>query len=421
MTLRHLVGAEHGDLALVRRTDERLGWLGLLLIFLKLGSTSFGGPVAHLGYFRGEFVERRKWLDERSYADIVALCQFLPGPASSQTGIAIGILRGGIAGGLAAWLGFTLPSALAMIGFGYGVVALGAVGEAPWLHGLKIVAVAVVAQAVWAMARSLTPDRPRASLAVGAALLALFLPGAIGQIGAIALGGLVGWRLLPAVEADRPAPASLGIAIDKRLAISMLVLFALLLLGLPSLAAATGDHTTELVARFYRTGALVFGGGHVVLPLLASAVVAPGWVSQDVFLAGYGAAQAVPGPLFTFAAYLGTVMQPQPNGWAGGALCLLAIYLPSFLLLLGILPFWDGLRRRPAVQSSLKGVNAAVVGLLLAALYNPVWVSTIRAPADFALALVAFLLLVFWRMPPWMVVLLGALGAAALARLQTGA
>src|SRR4051812_2678928 len=341
----------------MRPSSGRTGWLGLFLVFLKLGSTSFGGPVAHFGYFRGEFVERRKWLDERSYADIVALCQFLPGPASSQTGIAIGMLRGGLAGGFAAWLGFTLPSALAMIAFAYGVARLGAIGEAPWLHGLQIVAVAVVAQAVWGMARSLAPDRPRASLAVAAALLMLFLPGAMGQIGAIAAGALIGWRLLPAGETG--APAALGIAIDRRLSLAMLVLFGLLLAGLPVIAAASGDHALELVARFYRTGALVFGGGHVVLPLLASAVVEPGWIAEDVFLAGYGAAQAVPGPLFTFAAFLGTAMQPAPNGWQGGLLCLLAIYLPSFLLLVGILPFWDGLRRRPAVQSALKGVNAA--------------------------------------------------------------
>jgi chromate transporter len=397
----------------MRPSSGGTGWLGLFLVFLKLGSTSFGGPVAHLGYFRAEFVERRKWLDERSYADIVALCQFLPGPASSQTGIAIGMLRGGLAGGVAAWLGFTLPSAAAMIAFAYGMARLGAIGEAPWLHGLQIVAVAVVAQAVWGMARTLAPDRARASLAVAAALLMLFLPGALGQIGAIAAGALIGWRLLPAGETA--PPAALGIALDRRLSFAMLAVFVLLLAGLPVLAAASGDHALELLARFYRTGALVFGGGHVVLPLLASAVVQPGWISQDVFLAGYGAAQAMPGPLFTFAAFLGTAMQPPPNGWQGGLLCLAAIYLPSFLLLVGILPFWDGLRRRPAVQSALKGVNAAVVGLLLAALYTPIWVTTIRAPRDFALGLVAFLLLAIWRVQPWIVVLLGAFGAAALA------
>ncbi|HEV8016688.1 MAG TPA: chromate efflux transporter [Stellaceae bacterium] len=391
----------------------RGSWLSVFLIFLRLGMTSFGGPVAHLGYFRGEFVERRKWLDEAAYTDIIALCQFLPGPASSQVGITLGILRAGLPGGFAAWLGFTTPSALALIAFGYGVAWLGDITQAPWLHGLKIVAVAVVAQAVWSMARTLCPDRERASMAVGAALLVLALPNALGQIGAILLGAVIGWRLLPG--ATGASSSTIAVRIAKPLAIAALIAFAVLLAGLPLLAAASGDHTIALVDSFYRAGSLVFGGGHVVLPLLQQAVVPPGWIGNDAFLAGYGAAQAVPGPLFTFAAYLGTAMQPAPDGWLGGAVCLLAIYLPSFLLLIGVLPFWDALRRRDGVQAALKGVNAAVVGLLLAALYTPVWTSAILNPADFGVGIAAFLLLAFWRVPPWLVVVFGALAASALA------
>jgi chromate transporter len=387
--------------------------LEVLLAFLRLGVTSFGGPVAHLGYFRSEFVERRKWLEENIYVDIVALCQFLPGPASSQVALTIGTLRAGLPGALAAWLGFTMPSALALIAFAYGVGTLGDASDAAWLHGLKIVAVAVVAQAVWGMARSLCPDKERVTMAIGAALLALAVPSAGGQIGAIVLGGLIGWRLFSGAVVPGATPLVVGIS--RPWSIAALVLFFVLLFGLPLLAAATADHAVALISSFYRSGALVFGGGHVVLPLLQSAVVPPGWIGNDAFLAGYGAAQAVPGPLFTFAAYLGTVMQPGPRGWAGGLLCLAAIYLPSLLLLFGILPFWDGLRRRAAVQAMLKGVNAAVVGLLLAALYSPVWVSAILTQADFALGLLAFLLLAFWRVPPWLVVILGAVGSSVIA------
>lgn len=382
-------------------------------VFLRLGLTSFGGPVAHLGYFRSELVERRRWLDEAHYVDIVALCQFLPGPASSQVGISLGVLRAGLPGALAAWLGFSGPSALAMILFAYGVGSLGDLARVPWLHGLKIVAVAVVANAVWGMARNLCPDRQRASLAVGAALLALAAPSPAGQIGAIVAGGLIGWRLFPAAIAAEPVPLSIRIAPAP--AAAALVLFFVLLFGLPALAAASGSHPAALIASFYRSGALVFGGGHVVLPLLQQAVVPPGWVSNDAFLAGYGAAQAVPGPLFTFGAYLGTVMQPRPNGWAGGLICLAAIYLPSFLLLVGVLPFWDAMRRRHAIRSALTGVNAAVVGLLLAALYTPVWTGAIFTAADFAIGLVAFLLLALWAVPPWLVVIFGAVAAELLA------
>jgi chromate transporter len=401
--------------AIADAAAERHSAWEVLRVFLRLGLTSFGGPVAHLGYFRTELVTRRGWLSEADFVDVVALCQFLPGPASSQTGIVIGALRAGLPGGLAAWLGFSAPSALAMILFAYGVAALGAGADASWLHGLKIVAVAVVAQALWGMARNLCPDKPRATLAVGAAVIALALPSAAGQIGAIALGGLTGWRLLPGHADTDPAP--LRVPIGRRLALGALVVFVALLVGLPLLAAATGDHALALVSSFYRTGALVFGGGHVVLPLLQEAVVLPGWLDNDTFLAGYGAAQAVPGPLFTFAAYLGAAMGPAPHGWAGGVICLVAIYLPSFLLLLGVLPHWDALRRRADMRAALTGVNAAVVGLLLAAFYTPVWTSAILAPRDFGLGLAAFLLLVLWRVPPWLVVVLGAVAAAGLAQL----
>ena len=383
----------------------------VLRVFFRLGCTSFGGPIAHLGYFRAEFVARRRWLDEAHYADLVALCQFLPGPASSQVAVSLGILRAGLAGGVAAWLGFSLPSAIALIAFAAGVGTIGAMHDAAWLAGLRIVAVAVVAQAVSGMARTLCPDRPRATLAVVSAILALAAPGAPGQIGAIALGAVIGWR---AFRAPATAPAGeLGITLSRAFAAPALVAFASLLLGLPFLAGES--HVLALFAAFYRAGALVFGGGHVVLPLLQAAVVPPGWVDNDAFLAGYGAAHAVPGPLFTFAAYLGAVMRPAPHGWRGGLIALVAIYLPSFLLLIGILPFWDALRRNETVRAALRGVNAAVVGVLLAALYTPVWTSAIAGPRDFALALAAFLALVFWRVPPWLVVFAGALGAAALA------
>ncbi|HZK91005.1 MAG TPA: chromate efflux transporter [Stellaceae bacterium] len=394
------------------------GFIEVFPIFLRLGLIAFGGPLAHLGYFRSEFVERRKWLDERAFADIVALCQFLPGPASSQTGLSIGLLRAGLPGGLAAWLGFTTPSAVAMIAFGYGVSRLGDIRDAAWLHGLKIVAVAVVANAVWGMARSLCPDRERATIAVGAAILALALPPSVGQIAAIAAGGLIGWRFLPG-GADAAPHAALAVHLPKSWSLVCAVLFVALMAGLPVLSRAAPraapSHALAEFDAFYRSGALVFGGGHVVLPLLQAEVVPPGWVSNDTFLAGYGAVQAMPGPLFTFSAYLGTVMNQPPNGWLGGVLCLVAIYLPSFLLLIGALPYWDTLRHLGWVQSALRGINAAVVGILLAALYNPVWTSAILGPRDFAIGIVAFLLLALWKLPPWLVVILGAAVTAALA------
>jgi chromate transporter len=384
----------------------------VFMAFLRLGLTSFGGPVAHIGYFHDEFVVRRKWLDERAYADLVALCQFLPGPASSQVGIGIGMSRAGLPGAAAAWIAFTTPSAVALILFGFGVIQFGdAVGFGA-LHGLKVVAVAVVAQAVWTMARSLCPDAKRATLAVLATIGVLAVPSPFVQVGAIVIGGLVGWALL---RADAPTDhVELGVRINRRVAIAALALFFAALFGLPVLAAAFPSQTMALVDSFFRSGALVFGGGHVVLPLLQSEVVPPGWVSNDAFLAGYGAAQAVPGPLFTFAAYLGTVMTGAPNGVTGALICLLAIFASSFLLVIGALPFWDALRRVDAVRNALLGVNAVVVGLLLAALYDPVWTSAILSAADFGLALAAFTLLVFWKTPPWLVVILTALGGWAL-------
>lgn len=386
--------------------------LAVLLVFLRLGLTSFGGPVAHLGYFREEFVVRRKWLDDQSYADLVALCQFLPGPASSQVGLAVGIIQARLLGGLAAWVGFTAPSALLLIAFAFGVEALGGAGEAGWLQGLKIVAVAVVAQAVWGMARTLAPDRPRATMALCAAIIALVWPTSLTQIGIIAVAGLVGWRLLPVAAAARPSP--LRVAVSRRLALGAWALFFGLLVGLPLAQQVLGSPALALFSSFYRAGALVFGGGHVVLPLLQAEVVPPGWVTNDQFIAGYGAAQAVPGPLFTFSAYLGAVRGPLPNGWLGALVALVGIFSPAWLLVLGALPFWDQLRARADVQGALRGINAAVVGILLAALYQPVWTSAIRAPLDVALALAAFGLLVFWRTPPWLVVLLSALAGLVL-------
>ncbi|GJD50237.1 Chromate transport protein [Methylobacterium crusticola] len=383
----------------------------MLGAFLRLGLTSFGGPVAHLGYFREEFVSRRRWLDEAAYADLVALCQFLPGPASSQVGLAIGLSRAGFAGALAAWIGFTLPSAALLVLFSWGTGLLGpALGAGP-LAGLRAAAVAVVALAVLGMMRSLTPDRARASLAVAAALVALALPDTSGQLAAIALGGLAGLAFLR--DGAAPGGSTLPLTVGRRTALAALGLFVLLLAGLPLAAQWSGSPALGVAAGFYRTGALVFGGGHVVLPLLQAQLVPQGLVPGDAFLAGYGAAQAVPGPLFTFAAYLGAVIGGVPMA----ALCLVAIFLPSFLLVVGTLPFWGRLRARPGAQAALRGVNAAVVGLLLAALYDPVWTTGIAGRGDYAIALAAFLLLFLWKAPPWLVVLASA-GAGALAGLR---
>jgi chromate transporter len=389
--------------------------LEVLAVATRLGLTSFGGPVAHLGYFRSEYVVRRRWLDEQTYADVVALCQFLPGPASSQVGIAIGIFRAGLLGGLAAWLGFTLPSATALVLFALGIRGLDLSG-AGWLLGLKIAAVAVVAQAVWGMARTLCPDRERASIAIVAALIVTAWPTAWGQVLVIVVAGLVGLRLLPG-PGDAGAPHA-RVPFGRPLGLAALALFFALLVALPILRYLTGSPVLAVFDGFYRAGALVFGGGHVVLPLLQAEVVPPGWVSNEQFLAGYGAAQAVPGPLFTLAAYLGAVMRPWPTGWLGALVALTAIFLPAFLLVVGTLPFWDALRARPAFRAALRGINAAVVGLLLAALYHPVWTSAIHAPADFALALAAFGLLTLWGAPPWLVVAFAAAGGQTIARLR---
>jgi chromate transporter len=387
--------------------------LEVLLVFLRLGLTSFGGPIAHIGYFRDEFVTRRRWLDEQAYADLVGLCQFLPGPASSQTGFAIGLMRAGYVGGLAAWTGFTLPSALVLLLFAYGVGSLGSPLGSGLLHGLKLVAVAIVAQAVWGMARSLCPDRERASIAAVAAVLILFSTSSVAQIGAIVFGGVIG--LILCRDALPPSGGHVEIPVSRRAGIAALVAFSVLLLGALLLQGRLSLQGFDLFAAFYRSGALVFGGGHVVLPLLREAFVAPGWVGDDAFLAGYGAAQAVPGPLFTFAAYLGAVSNLQPDGIAGAALGLFAIFLPGILVLIGMLPFWDAFRIRPDAQAAMRGVNAAVVGILGAALYNPVWTTSVKEPADLAIALVGFVLLMAWRAPPLVVVLVSALGGIGLA------
>jgi chromate transporter len=443
----------------------------VLWVALRLGLTSFGGPVAHIGYFRAEYVQRRRWVDEATYADLVALCQFLPGPASSQVGIALGILRAGLLGGVAAWVGFSLPSALALTLFAFGVGALGG-ADAGILHGLKVVAVAVVAQAVWQMARNLAPDRERATIAILAAVATVVSPTAIGQVLTIAVAGVFGWLVLGSARAASPAgapgrvdgtvaaggpalvdaaggvtsgkvsqvsevsatrsggaaaaaggvlPEVSGVSwppvlvpFGRRLAVAAWVVFFGLLFLLPVLRGATGSQPVAVLDTFYRVGSLVFGGGHVILPLLQAEVVPPGWVTTEQFVAGYGAAQAVPGPLFTFSAYLGATF----GGWPYALLALVAIFVPSFLLVVGSLPFWDALRARPSFQAALRGINAAVVGLLLAALYDPVWTSAVRGPADFAFALVALGLLAFWRVPPWLVVLLAAGGGAVLGLIQ---
>ncbi len=383
----------------------------VLLVFLKLGVTCFGGPIAHIGYFREEFVVRRRWIDEAAYADLVALCQFLPGPASSQVGFSIGLTRAGYRGALAAWTGFTLPSALALVLFAYGARTLGGPVWAGLLHGLKLVAVAIVAQAVWAMARALCPDRERASIAVAAALILLLGTAWATQVGAIAIGGLAG--LLLCRSAPPAGTPHLPLPVSRVAGTLSLAAFFALLAGLPVLRGMFPSSGVALLESFYRSGALVFGGGHVVLPLLREAFVTPGWVSDDAFLAGYGAAQAVPGPLFTFAAYLGAVVNAEPHGVPGAVLGLIGIFAPGMLVLVGTLPFWGRLRQYATVQAALRGVNAAVVGLLGSALYDPVWTSSVTVPGDFGIALVGFVLLSVWRAPPLLVVAFGALAGIA--------
>ncbi len=395
-------------------TDPRPGTPAEVLIaFLKLGLTSFGGPVAHIGYFRQAFVHRRRWLDEASFADLVALSQFLPGPASSQVVFSLGLMRGGWLGGLAASAGFTLPSAIAMVVFAYAANTMNGPFGIAVLHGLKLVAVAIVAQAVWGMATTLCPDRTRAGIALFALAIVTVAGNAAGQITAIVLGGCAGaWlcRSAPATASGQ-LPA---IPVPRAIGAMLIAVFAILLILPPILLAGPArGQTLALFEAFYRSGALVFGGGHVVLPLLRDAVVTPGWVTPDAFLAGYGAAQAMPGPLFTFAAYLGAVSGPAPNGIVGAIIALVAIFLPGLLLMAGALPFWDAFRRRPSAQAAMRGTNAAVVGILAAALYNPVWTSAVTGPIDFAIATIGFVLLVVWRLPPLAVVAAITAGSVA--------
>jgi chromate transporter len=393
-------------------SDGRGSLLEVFVVALRLGLTSFGGPIAHLGYFRSEYVERRRWLDEATYADLVAVSQSLPGPSSSMLGMSIGTLRAGLPGGIIAWLGFTLPSAVMLVLFAYGADYIGSDAD-DWLHGLKVVAVAVVALAVWSMAKSLASGRTRGTIAIAAAVLLLSWDHAAAQFAAVAAGGLVGWLALRD-DAAVESRLHVRVPIGRRTTVVCGLLFVVLLAGLPLVRHNVDSQAVNVADGFYRSGALVFGGGHVVLPLLESEVVDHGWLSEEKFLAGYGAAQAVPGPLFTFAGYLGTVMEPEPNGVAGASLALVAIFLPGYLLMMGALPLWGALRMRPKVQAVLAGVNAAVVGILLAALYDPVATSAIGKPTDFALALAAFGALAVWKLPPWLVVVLTAVAGAVI-------
>ncbi|KAA9023863.1 chromate transporter [Niallia endozanthoxylica] len=392
----------------MKNNKEKRGFkslLEILMVSTRLGLTSFGGPIAHLGYFHNEYVRRRKWMDEKSYADLVALCQFLPGPASSQVGIGIGVVRGGILGGIVSFIGFTLPSVIALIIFALILQGMD-VGNAGWIHGLKMVAVAVVAHAILGMAKNLTPDLKRKAIALFALVGTLMWQTAFTQVGIIILSAFIGFLLYR--QHTENNDAKIQFPISKKFAAICLILFFSLLFLLPILREVTSLHWIALFDSFYRSGSLVFGGGHVVLPLLEREFVPTGWLSKDEFLAGYGAAQAVPGPLFTFAAYLGAVM----NGWAGGILATIAIFLPAFLLILGTLPFWDSLRRNPKIKGALMGVNAAVVGILIAAFYQPIWTSSILSPIDFAFAAILFSMLVYWKLPPWVVVVTGAIGGS---------
>jgi chromate transporter len=382
--------------------------------FLKLGLISFGGPTAHIGYFREEFVVRRRWLDDATYADLVGLCQFLPGPASSQVGFSIGLIRAGYPGAVAAWIGFTLPSAIALLLFAQGAHALDGRTGLGLLHGLRLVAVAIVAQALWGMGRSLCPDRQRASIALIAASIVLFSASSAAQIAAILLGGLAGLWLCR--TAAFPTAAPVAVPVSQCVGWISLAMFFLILIGLPLLRGFQLLPGAALFEAFYRSGALVFGGGHVVLPILRDALVAPGWVSDDSFLAGYGAAQAVPGPLFTFAAYLGAVVRPASRGIAGAGLALIGIFLPGMLILMGTLPFWGTVRSGARARAAMRGVNAAVVGLLAAALYSPLWTGSVNTLGDFAVALIGVVLLSVWSTPPLCVVIVGALGGMALAQ-----
>jgi len=379
--------------------------LEILFVSTRLGLTSFGGPIAHLGYFHEEYIRRRKWMDEKSYADLVALCQFLPGPASSQVGIGIGVMRAGVLGGIVAFIGFTVPSVIAMILFALILLGLD-IGHAGWIHGLKIVAVAVVAHAILGMAQKLTPDLKRKAIGLFALVCTLLWQTAYTQVGIILLSALFGYLLYRQHKENEEA--RIHFPVSRGFGLICLTLFFGLLILLPILREVTSLNWIAMFDSFYRSGSLVFGGGHVVLPLLEREFVPTGWLSKEAFLAGYGAAQAVPGPLFTFAAYLGAIL----NGWQGGLVAAVAIFLPAFLLILGTLPFWDALRRNPKIKGALMGVNAAVVGILIAAFYHPIWTSSILAPLDFAFAAILFSMLVYWKLPPWVIVLTGAIGGS---------
>jgi chromate transporter len=386
----------------IRGTPARLAEVAA--VFLKLGCLSFGGPIAHLGYLRAELIEKRKWMDDTHYGDVVALCQFLPGPASSQVVFALGMHRAGLAGALVASICFTAPSAVLMIAFAYGVAEIGALRSAGWLHGLKLAAVAVVAQAVWGMGKKLCTDRARVSICLVSATALLAIPGAVAQIAVIAAGGAVGWWLYRGTVATVSLPVERLPRRRHLAAAGALVVFAALLVVAPALSSATGSKSVAMFDGFYRSGSLVFGGGHVLLPLLRAEIVPKGWLTDDQFLAGYGAAQALPGPLSTFSAYLGTAMSPGPRAWLSGLWCLFAIFLPAWLLIGGALPFWQHLRSKAWAQAALAGANASVVGVLLAALYSPVITEAVHDPRDVIAALVAFVLLHHWRAPPWLIV-----------------
>lgn len=392
----------------MNQSNPNRGFKSLLEIFLvstRLGLTSFGGPTAHLGYFHEEYVRRRKWMDEKSYADLVALSQFLPGPASSQVGIGIGVMRAGILGGITSFVGFTLPSVIALILFALLLTGFD-IGNAGWIHGLKIVAVAIVAHAIIGMAKNLTPDLKRKAIALFALIGTLLWQSAFTQVGIILIAAFFGFLLFKQHDEIKKTKSNFPIA--KRLSMICLLLFFGLLFFLPVIREITGSYWIALFDSFYRSGSLVFGGGHVVLPLLEQELVPNGWISEESFLAGYGATQAVPGPLFTFAAYLGTVMK----GWQGGLVATVAVFLPAFLLILGALPFWDSLRNNPKIKGAIMGVNAAVIGILISAFYFPIWTSSILAPIDFALAAILFSMLAYWKLPPWIIVLTGAIGGS---------
>lgn len=378
-------------------------YIEILLISTRLGLTSFGGPTAHLAYFHEEYVRKRKWMDEKSYADLVALAQFLPGPASSQVGIGIGVMKAGITGGIISFIGFTLPSVIVLMIFALLLIEFDA-SSVGWLHGLKIVAVAIVAHAIIGMTKKLTPDIKRKTIALLALIGTLLWQTATTQVSVILIAGLVGFLLFKEHPKTKTERSYFPIA--KSASIICLVFFFTLLIALPLLSELTGSHWVAMFDSFYRSGSLVFGGGHVVLPLLEQEFVPAGLISKEAFLAGYGATQAVPGPLFTFAAYLGTVMK----GWQGGLVATFAVFLPAFLLIVGVLPFWDSLRNNTKVKGAIIGVNAAVIGILISAFYMPIWTSSIINATDFALAAILFSMLAFFKLPPWIIVVSGALG-----------